>query len=88
MSSKGKGKKGAEKWDVEDVIQAVVIADSFNFRFLPITIENPRALLPLVNRPLIDYTVEFLAVAGVQEIFVFCCAHAEKSRRTWKHRDG
>ena len=78
MSSKGKGKKGAEKWDVEDVIQAVVIADSFNFRFLPITIENPRALLPLVNRPLIDYTVEFLAVAGVQEIFVFCCAHAEK----------
>jgi len=74
-----KGKKGGEgKWDSEDVIQAVVIADSFNFRFLPITIEQPRALLPLVNRPLLDYTVEFLAVAGVQEIFVFCCAHADK----------
>jgi len=77
MSRKDKGKKGTEKWDSEDVIQAVVIADSFNFRFLPITMEKPRALLPLVNRPLIDYTVEFLAVAGVQEIFVFCCAHAE-----------
>ena len=77
MSKKDKGKKGTEKWDSEDVIQAVVIADSFNFRFLPITMEKPRALLPLVNRPLIDYTVEFLAVAGVQEIFVFCCAHAE-----------
>ena len=80
MSRKDKGKKGGEvegKWDAEDVLQAVVIADSFNFRFLPITIEKPRALLPLVNRPLIDYTVEFLAVAGVQEIFVFCCAHAD-----------
>lgn len=78
MSKKEKGKKGGEgKWDVEDVLQAVIIADSFNYRFLPITIEKPRALLPLVNRPLIDYTVEFLAVAGVQEIFVFCCAHAE-----------
>ena len=77
MSRKDKGRKGAEKWDSEDVLQAVVIADSFNFRFLPITVEQPRALLPLVNQPLIDYTVEFLAVAGVQEIFVFCCSHAD-----------
>ena len=66
--------------DADDAIQAVVIADSFNFRFQPITFEQPRALLPLVNRPLIDYTVEFLAVAGVQEIFVFCCKHAEAIR--------
>ncbi len=79
MSRKEKGKKGGGegKWNPEDIIQAVIIADSFNYRFLPVTIEKPRALLPLVNRPLIDYTVEFLAVAGVQEIFVFCCAHAE-----------
>lgn len=70
----------SERVDAEDVIQAVVIADSFNFRFLPITVEQPRALLPLVNRPLIDYTVEFLAVAGVQEIFVFCSTHAEAVR--------
>lgn len=79
MSKKDKGRKGGgeSKWDTEDVLQAVIIADSFNYRFLPITIEKPRALLPLVNRPLIDYTVEFLAVAGVKEIFVFCCAHAD-----------
>ena len=81
MSKKGKKSgEGENKWDTEDVFQAVVIADSFNFRFLPITIEKPRALLPLVNRPLIDYTVEFLAVAGIQEIFVFCCAHADMIR--------
>ena len=70
----------SERVDVDDVIQAVVIADSFNFRFLPITVETPRALLPLVNRPLIDYTVEFLAVAGVQEIFVFCSTHSDAIR--------
>ena len=81
MSKKDKGKKGEGKWNAEDVIQAVVIADSFNFRFLPITMEKPRALLPLVNRPLIDYTVEFLAVSGVDEIFVFCCAHSEMIKR-------
>jgi translation initiation factor eIF-2B subunit epsilon len=77
-SKKEKSKKGGGegKWNAEDDLQAVIIADSFNYRFLPVTIEKPRALLPLVNRPLIDYTVEFLAVAGVKEIFVFCCSHA------------
>ena len=70
----------SERVDAEDAIQAVVIADSFNYRFQPITVEQPRALLPLVNRPLIDYTVEFLAVAGVREIFVYCCTHAEALR--------
>lgn len=70
----------SDRIESEEAIQAVVIADSFNYRFLPVTIEQPRALLPLVNRPLIDYTVEFLAVAGVQEIFVYCCTHAEAVR--------
>lgn len=28
-----------------------------------------------------DYTIEFLAEAGVQEIFVFCCAHANQIKK-------
>ena len=66
------------KWDTEDAIQAVLIAESFNYRFLPITVEQPRSLLPLVNTPLIDYTLELLVSNGVQEIFVYCKNHAEK----------
>lgn len=82
MSKKDRSKRGGEKWGSgDDVSQAVVIADSFNFRFLPITAEKPRALLPLVNRPLIDYTVEFLAVSGVEEVFVYCCAHADQLKK-------
>lgn len=42
----GKSKKKAsgndEKWTTEDVLQAVIIGDSFNFRFLPVTREKPR----------------------------------------------
>lgn len=37
--------------------------------------------MPLVNVPLLDYTIEFLAEAGVQEIFVFCCAHANQIKK-------
>jgi translation initiation factor eIF-2B subunit epsilon len=47
-------------------------------------------LLPLCNVPLIEYTLEFLAIAEVEEIFIFCKAHAEKIRSyiassKWKH---
>ncbi|XP_071844237.1 translation initiation factor eIF2B subunit epsilon-like [Apostichopus japonicus] len=77
-SKKDNSNRSSEILEQEDVLQALVIADSFNRKFLPLTVEKPRVLLPLVNIPLIDYTIEFLASSGVQEIFVFCCAHADQ----------
>eukprot|EP00249_Psilotum_nudum_P016024 c25616_g1_i1 orf=549-2774(-) len=59
-------------------LQAVLLADSFAQKFRPITLEQPKVLLPLVNIPMIDYTLEWLASAGVEEVFVFCCAHAKQ----------
>ncbi|EIW85031.1 nucleotide-diphospho-sugar transferase [Coniophora puteana RWD-64-598 SS2] len=61
----------------EEVLQAVVLADSFNKRFKPLTTQKPRCLLPVCNAPLLDWTFESLALAGVQEIFVICRSHAE-----------
>ena len=40
-----------------------------------------KALLPLVNLPLIDYTLEFLCNAGIQQVIVFCCIHADQIKR-------
>ena len=39
-------------------------------------------LLPLVNVPMISYTLEFLATNGVEEVFVFCSSHADKVETT------
>ncbi|WYZ34181.1 hypothetical protein EsH8_I_000457 [Colletotrichum jinshuiense] len=80
-SGAGKGKKsgkaGAEG-KREDVLQAVVIADSFQDRFAPFSVEKPRCLLPLANTPLIEYTLEFLAMNGVQEVYIYCGSHLEQ----------
>ncbi|XP_004079082.1 translation initiation factor eIF-2B subunit epsilon [Oryzias latipes] len=73
------GRKGAgEQEDEEQPLQAVLVADSFNRRFFPVTKDQPRALLPLGNVAMIDYTLEFLTSTGVQETFVFCCWMASK----------
>jgi translation initiation factor eIF-2B subunit epsilon len=42
----------------EDVIQAVVVADSFSSAFAPLTLSAPGCLLPLAGRPLLEYTLE------------------------------
>ncbi|KAL1667737.1 nucleotide-diphospho-sugar transferase [Schizophyllum commune] len=64
--------------DEDEVLQAVILADSFNKRFRPLTTRKPRCLLPMCNAPLLDWTFESLALAGVQEVFVVCRSHADQ----------
>ncbi|KAJ0014642.1 hypothetical protein Pint_20621 [Pistacia integerrima] len=77
-------KKGAPRVseDPDDLarqpLQAVLLADSFATKFRPITLERPKVLLPLVNVPMINYTLAWLESAGVEEVFVFCCAHSRQ----------
>uniref|UniRef100_A0A1D1Y333 Translation initiation factor eIF2B subunit epsilon n=1 Tax=Anthurium amnicola TaxID=1678845 RepID=A0A1D1Y333_9ARAE len=59
-------------------LQAVLLADSFTQKFQPITLERPKVLLPLVNVPMIEYSMTWLESVGVKEFFVFCCAHAKQ----------
>lgn len=41
-------------------------------RFRPLTVEKPKVLLPLVNAPLINYTLEWLVASGVDEASLHC----------------
>ncbi|KAI1347285.1 eIF4-gamma/eIF5/eIF2-epsilon [Xylaria sp. FL0043] len=75
--SKKAGKPGAEE-KREAALQAVLIADDFQTRFLPFSLDKPRCLLPLANTPLIEYTLEFLAMNDVNEVFIYCGAHSEQ----------
>ncbi|PCH38105.1 nucleotide-diphospho-sugar transferase [Wolfiporia cocos MD-104 SS10] len=77
MPPKASAGKEKDLTDEEEVLQAVVLADSFNKRFRPLTVGKPRCLLPICNAPLLDWTFESLALAGVQEVFVICRSYSE-----------
>ncbi|KAJ1672594.1 translation initiation factor eIF-2B epsilon subunit, GEF, partial [Spiromyces aspiralis] len=62
----------------EEVLQAVIIVESFDDYFQPISLKKPRCLLPLCNVPILEYTLEFLANSGVQEAFLFCKSHPQQ----------
>lgn len=49
--------------------------------FQPVTIESPKMLLPLVNTPMINYTLEWLVMNGIEVIYVLCCAYADQIER-------
>ncbi len=77
----------------EDVLQAVLLADSFQVKFRPLTAQRPKVLLPLLNIPMLEYSLEFLVSGGVGELFVFCSSHATAVQAyidasPWKRRKG
>ncbi|CUS22152.1 LAQU0S04e09384g1_1 [Lachancea quebecensis] len=74
--SGGGGKKPEMVQD--ERLQAIVLTDSFETRFMPLTAVKPRCLLPLANVPLIEYTLEFLAKAGASEVYLVCASHADQ----------
>ncbi|XVF56961.1 hypothetical protein PTKIN_Ptkin06aG0163100 [Pterospermum kingtungense] len=82
MGAQKKGATSRVSEDQEELarhpLQAILLADSFATKFRPITLERPKVLLPLVNIPMIDYTLAWLDSAGVEEVFVFCCAHSKQ----------
>ncbi|XP_004927856.1 translation initiation factor eIF-2B subunit epsilon isoform X1 [Bombyx mori] len=74
--------------DKENIVQAVVIMDTFNSNFSPLTDNKPMGFLEVAGVPLIDYVLESLALGGVGEAILFCCQNGQKIKEhVQKHQD-
>ncbi len=51
-------------------MQAVILAAGEGSRLRPLTRSKPKAMLPVANRPIIDYVIEALLENGIREIVV------------------
>lgn len=50
--------------------KAIIPAAGFGTRFLPATKAMPKEMLPVVDKPIIQYVVEEVAAAGIQDIIM------------------
>ncbi len=57
------------------VTKAVIAAAGFGTRFLPQTKAMPKEMLPLVDKPIIQYIVEELVEAGIKDIIIVTGYH-------------
>src|SRR3989339_1383713 len=55
---------------MQPIRKAVIPAAGFGTRFLPATKAQPKEMLPIVDKPTIQYIVEELVEAGIEEIIL------------------
>lgn len=60
--------------------KAIVITGGDESRLWPLTHARPRALLPVVNRPMLAHQLEWLRRAGLTEVLVVLGRHADAVR--------
>ena len=60
---------------MKKVRKAVIAAAGFGTRFLPQTKAMPKEMLPLVDKPVIQYVVEELVAAGIEDIVIVTGYH-------------
>ncbi len=53
-----------------EIRKAVIVAAGWGIRFLPITRSQPKEMLPLVNKPLIQYSVEEAINSGIEHVIM------------------
>ena len=54
----------------KSVTKAVIAAAGFGTRFLPQTKAMPKEMLPLIDKPIIQYIVEDMVAAGIKDIII------------------
>ena len=59
-----------KKINQKKVKKAVVLAAGFGTRFLPASKASPKEMLPLVDKPVIQYLVEEIVRSGIKEIIL------------------
>lgn len=55
---------------MKKVTKAIIPAAGFGTRFLPQTKAMPKEMMPLIDKPIIQYVVEELVEAGIQDIII------------------
>lgn len=63
---------------MQKVRKAVIPAAGFGTRFLPATKAMPKEMLPIVDKPTIQYIVEEILASGIQEILIIS-GHAKRA---------
>ncbi len=51
-------------------MKGVILAAGYGTRFLPVTKTVPKEMLPLINKPSIDFIIEEFLASGIKEILV------------------
>ncbi|MBA2321163.1 MAG: NTP transferase domain-containing protein, partial [Deltaproteobacteria bacterium] len=67
-------------------MKGVIVAAGYGTRFLPLTRVIPKEMLPILDRPAVDWVVRELAEAGVDDLLVVT-SRRKRALEDWFDRD-
>ena len=59
------------------VVKGVILAAGDGDRLAPLTLDKPKPLVSVLGKPMIDYTLESFAQAGIQDVAIVTGYKAE-----------
>jgi mannose-1-phosphate guanylyltransferase len=62
-------------------MKAMIMAAGFGTRLRPLTDNIPKALLPVLNRPVLERNIEYLAGYGIRDIIINAHYHSDQIRK-------
>ena len=68
-------------------MKAVIPAAGFGTRFLPATKVQPKEMLPVLNKPVIQYVVEEAVAAGVTDIVIITNSQKQSIESHFNHSE-
>ncbi len=60
------------------ITKAVIPVAGFGTRFLPFTKAMPKEMLPIIDKPTIQYIIEEAVAAGIEDILIVTASHSNK----------
>lgn len=60
---------------MKKIKKAIIPAAGYGTRFLPLTKSAAKEMVPILNRPVIDYIVQEIEASGIQEILIVTSSH-------------
>lgn len=63
---------------MKKVKKAVIPVAGFGTRFLPFTKAMPKEMLPIIDKPTIQYIIEEAVAAGIEDILIVTASHSNK----------
>lgn len=63
---------------MKKITKAVIPVAGFGTRFLPFTKAMPKEMLPIIDKPTIQYIVEEACAAGIEDILIVTASHSNK----------
>lgn len=63
---------------MKKITKAVIPVAGFGTRFLPFTKAMPKEMLPIIDKPTIQYIIEEAVSAGIEDILIVTASHSNK----------